>query len=264
MFYYPQLATGAASQYPVTRAMELRTIANQMLAGDSIRATDPGAGTLRWQLEYNGLTDAEWTSIYQLFAAVEGRLGTFTFLDPTDNLLLWSEDWTQKVWSADPLIGIGTGVTDPLGGRNGMQIANNAQTTQRVMQATAGPSWFQYSFSVFLRSDVSCAVQLVLSTTGGDWFGPVNVGTNWGRVACSTALSATQDGVSFGVQLPAGVRIYAFGAQAEPQPSPGLYKRTTDLAGVYTSARFDSDTLPRTTTGSNQNSTVVKLLSNLS
>ena len=263
MLYYPQLATGSVSQYPIGRAMELRTISNQMPGGDSIRAADPGAAVVRWQLEYGDLTDAEWTSIYQLFSAVEGQLGTFTFLDPTDNLLLWSEDWTQKVWSADPLIAVGNGVADPMGGSNGMRITNNAQTTQRIMQATAGPSWFQYSFSVFLKSDVSCTVQLVLSAAGQDWLDPVNVGTNWGRLACSTALSTTQDGVTFGVQLPAGVRIYAFGAQVEPQPGPGPYKRTTDLGGVYASTRFNSDTLLRTTLGPNQNSTVVKLVSNL-
>jgi hypothetical protein len=264
MLYYPQLTTGSLSQFPVSRAMQLRTITNQMLGGDGIRAADGGAAVVRWQLEYSGLTDAEWTSIYQLFVAVEGRLGTFTFLDPTDNLLLWSEDWTQRVWGPDPLIAVGGGVSDPLGGNNGMQITNNAQTTQRIMQATAGPGWFRYSFSVFLKSDDACTVQLVQSTTGQDWFSSVNVGTTWTRLACSTTLSATQDGVSFGVQLPAGVRIYAFGAQAEPQPSPGPYKKTTDRAGTYASARFDSDMLRRTTTAPNQNSTVVKLMSKLS
>ena len=264
MLYYPQLASGTLSQFPVGRAMQLRTITNQMLGGDNVRAADPGAGAIRWQLQYGGLTDAEWASIDQLFEAVEGRLNTFTFLDPTDNLLLWSEDWTQKAWSPDPLISMGTGLQGPFGGSNAMEITNNAQATQRVMQATAGPSWFQYCFSVFLRSNVPCAVQQVISTTGQDWTNPVNVGPTWSRVTASTSLSTTQDGVSFGIQLPAGVRVYAFGGQAEAQPGAGPYKKTTDLAGVYSSARFDSDALSRTTDAPNQNSTVIKLVSNLS
>ena len=264
MLYYPQLATGSVSQFPVGRSMHLRTITNQMLGGDNIRASDTGARAVRWQLQYQGLTDAEWASIDQLFETVEGQLSTFTFLDPTDNLLLWSEDWTQQAWSPDPLIAIGTGAQDPLGGSNAMQITNNAQTTQRVMQATAGPSWFQYCFSLFLRSVVPCVVQLVVSTTGQDWTSPVNVGPKWTRTAGSTVLSAIQDGVSFGIQLPAGVQVYAFGAQAEAQPGAGPYKKTTDLAGVYSSARFDSDTLSRTTDAPNQNSAFIKLMSNLS
>lgn len=264
MLYYPQLATGSLSQFPVGRITQLRTITNQTLGGDNIRASDTGAGAVRWQLQYQGLTDAEWALIDQLFKTVEGQLSTFTFLDPTDNLLLWSEDWTQQPWRPDPLIAIGTGVQDPFGGSNAMQITNNAQTTQRVMQATAGPSWFQYCFSVFLRSDVPCVVQLMVSTTGEDWTSSVNVGPNWTRMAAGASLSATQNGVSFGIQLPAGFRVSAFGAQAEAQPGAGPYKKTTDLAGVYSNARFDSDTLSRTTDAPNQNSGVIKLISSLS
>ena|SRR5579872_1057504 len=264
MLYYPQLTSGSSSQFPVGRTMQLRTITNQMLGGDNIRAADTGAGAVRWQLQYQGLTDAEWASIDLLFEAVEGQLGTFTFLDPTDNLLLWSEDWTKQAWRADPLIAMGTRVQDPFGGSNAMPLTNNAQTAQRVMQATAGPSWFRYCFSVFLRSDVPSVVQLVVSTTGQDWTSPVNVGPNWTRMAAGTSLSATQNGVSFGIQVPAGFRVYAFGAQAEAQPSAGPYKKTTDLAGVYSNASFDSDTLSRTTDAPNQNSTVIKLMSSLS
>ena len=264
MFYYPQLATGSSSQFPVSRTLQLRTIVNQILGGDNIRAADIGAGVVQWQLQYTALTDAEWSSIDQLFESVEGRLSTFTFLDPTDNLLLWSEDWTQKAWNPDPLITIGTDVQDPFGDTNALQITNNAQTTQRVMQATAAPSWFQYCFSLFLRADVPSVVQLVVSTPGQDWASPVNVGPAWNRLTASTSLSATQDRVSFGIQLPAGTRVYAFGAQTEAQPGAGPYKKTTDLAGVYSKARFDSDRLARTTDAPNQNSTVIKLMSNLS
>jgi hypothetical protein len=264
MLYYPQLTTGSVSQFPVGRAMQLRTLTNQMLGGDNIRAVDTGAGAIRWQLKYTGLTDAEWSAIDQLFEAAEGQLSTFTFLDPTDNLLLWSEDWTQSVWNADPLIALGTGVQDPLGANNAIHVTNSAQTTQRVLQTTAGPSPFQYCLSLYLRSDAACVVDLVISTAGQDWTSPASVGPNWTRVIASVALTATQDGVSFGIQLPPGVLVYAFGAQAEAQPGAGLYKKTTDLAGVYSSARFDSDTLSRTSDAPNQNSGVVSLMSSLS
>ena len=44
---------------------------------------EPSAGIVRWQLQYSSVTDAEWATIEQLFEAAEGRLTTFTFLDPT-------------------------------------------------------------------------------------------------------------------------------------------------------------------------------------
>jgi len=263
MLYYPQLTSGSVSQYPVARGMQLRTLTNQMLGGDNIRAEDTGAGAIQWQLAYGGLTDSEWASIDELFETVEGQLTTFTFLDPTDNLLLWSEDWTQAPWVADPLIALASGVEDPFGGSNAMQATNNAQTTQRVMQATAGPSHFQYAFGLYLRSDAPCVIDFAVSATGQDWISPVSVGTAWALFSTSVALSTAQDGISFGIQLPAGIRVYAFGAQVEAQPAAGPYKKTTDLAGVYSSARFATDSLARISDAPDQNSGVIKLMSEL-
>ena len=104
MLYYPQLTSGSVSQFPVGRRSGTRIVSNELPSGDSIRMTDAGAATIRWQLQYGGLTDDEWSAMEQLFEASEGRLNTFTFLDPTDNLLLWSEDWTKPAWSSDPLM----------------------------------------------------------------------------------------------------------------------------------------------------------------
>jgi len=79
----------------------------------------------------------------------------------------------------------------------------------------------------------------------------------------SGSLSVQQEGISFGVQLPAGVQVDTFGAQVEAQPGAGLYKKTIDLAGVYSSARFSSDLLSFTATAPNQNSGQIGLISSL-
>ena len=166
MLYYPQLSGGAVSQLPVRQRSSIRTVSNEMLGGDTIRMADPNDGSRRWQLQYSGLTDAEWAPIEQLFEAAEGRLTTFTFLDPTDNLFMWSENWTNSVWTADPLLLLVSGIQDPMGASNAVQLTNTAQTTQRIMQSIAGASWFQYCFSVYVRSDVSAVVQMVASAGG--------------------------------------------------------------------------------------------------
>src|SRR5271163_4783597 len=130
MLYYPQLTTGAISQFPVTRNTNMRTVANQLPCGYTIRMADTGTQKVQWQLRYSDLTDGERSSIESLFEAAEGQLNTFTFLDPTGNVLMWSEDWTQAVWTADPLLQVTAGVADPLGGSAAMQLTNTAQTTQ--------------------------------------------------------------------------------------------------------------------------------------
>jgi len=260
MLYYPQLPNGSVCQFPVSRQSTTRTVSNQLTNGDTIRMSDPNAAVIRWQLQYTGLTDAEWSSIEAFFETAEGMLNTFTFLDPTDNLLTWSEDWTKPIWSVDPLLQVSKGVQDPLGGTGAMQVTNTGQAAQRVVQLVGGASWFQYCLSMYLRSDAPVTVELVMSG-GTESNLSVAVGSNWTRFSNDSKVTSTQDGISFGLQLPAGVRIEAFGPQAEAQPAAGYYKKTTDRAGVYAKTRFDSDSIAQVTAALNQNSGTVKLMS---
>jgi len=263
VLYYPQLSTGAISQLPVGQRASIRTVSNEMLGGDTIRMADPNDGSMRWQLQYSGLTDVEWASIEQLFEAVEGRLNTFTFLDPTDNLFMWSENWTNSVWTADPLLQRVSGIQDPVGTTNAVQLTNTAQTTQRIMQDIAGASWFQYCFSVYVRSAVSAVVQMGASAGGQDSLTAVPTGPAWTRVVASGRLAIVQDGLAFGIELPAGVSIQAFGAQVEAQPAAGEYKKTFDVGGVYPRTRFESDALTLNTNAPNQNAGTISLYSSL-
>ncbi len=263
MLYYPQLSTGSVSQFPVRRGSQMRTIANQLASGYTIRMADTGTQKVQWQLRYTDLTDGERSSIETLFNAAEGQLNTFTFLDPTDNLLLWSEDWTQSAWTADPLLQVAGGVADPFGGNGAMQLTNTAQTTQQIVQSTDAPSSFVYCFSVYVRSSSPATIQLVVTATGQTFLTAVATGSAWTRVTTSGSLSVQDDGISFGVELPAGVQVDAFGAQVEAQPGAGLYKKTIDLGGVYSSTRFSSDLLSVIATAPNQNSCQIDLMSSL-
>ena len=263
MLYFPQLIGGSVSQYPVSRSTSVRTVSNGLLGGDAIRMADAPAAMVRWQLTYANLTDQETQAINQLFAASEGQLNTFTFLDPIDNLLTWTEDWTKPAWAADPLLMVTVGQNDPAGGTGAIQLTNTAQAVQQLSQKLAVASWFQYCFSVYLRSDAPCSVQLFASCTGQQRAQAANVGPSWSRIVLSGALTDQTDGVAFGVSLPAGVRIYAYGAQAEAQPSPGPYKRATDRAGVYAKTRFAADSLSINADAVSQTSCRIDLLSSL-
>jgi hypothetical protein len=225
---------------------------------------DLGASCVKWELHYSGLTDAEWQAVQDLFESVEGQLNSFTFLDPTDNLLAWSEDWTRSVWSADPLLQVSAGIPGPSGLNDGTRIINQAQTTQRIMQATQGASGFRYSFSLFVRSDVASTPGLIIKTAGEEAAKTIVADNTWRRANISTSLAPSGDGVSFGIQLVPGGALDVFGAQVEAQPAVGGYKRTLDRAGVYPNTRFDSDILRRIGEQLNQNSCVIKLFSRLS
>jgi hypothetical protein len=263
MLYYPQLTTGAITQFPVTRTVNMRTAANQLPSGFTIRMADTGAQKVQWRLVYSDLTDGERASLEGLFEASAGQLNTFTFLDPTDNLLMWSEDWTQSVWTPDALLQVTGGMADPLGGSAAMQLTNTAQTTQQIIQNTSGPSSFLYCYSLYVRSASPATIQLVVTATGQTALTAVTTSASWRRVTASGSLSVQQDGIGFGVQLPAGVQVDAFGAQVEAQPGAGLYKQTIDLGGVYSNTRFSSDLLSVTATAPNQHSCQIGLISSL-
>jgi hypothetical protein len=144
-----------------------------------------------------------------------------------------------------------------------MQLTNTGQSTQQIIQNTSGPSSFVYCYSVYVRSAVPATIQLVVTATGQVALTAVTTGASWTRVTASGSLSVVQDGIGFGVQLPAGVQVDAFGAQAEAQPGAGLYKQTIDLGGVYSNTRFSSDLLSVSATAPNQHSCQIGLISNL-
>ncbi len=85
MLYYPQLTTGAVSQFPVARGTNMRTVVQSTCrAASRSEWPTPAAQKVQWQLcDIQHLTDGERSSIESLFEASEGQLNTFTFLDPT-------------------------------------------------------------------------------------------------------------------------------------------------------------------------------------
>lgn len=241
----------------------MRTVVNELVGGATIRMADTGSPMVQWRLVYSGLTDGEKSSIEGLFEAAEGQLNTFTFLDPTSNLLMWSEDWTQAVWTAAPLLQVTGGVQDPFGGSAAMQLTNTAQTEQQIVQGTCGPSSFVYCYSVYIRSDTPAIICLSVAASGQTSLTEVTTGASWVRATTSGTLSVQEDGIAFGMQLPAGVRVDAFGAQVEAQPGAGQYKKTIDRGGIYPRTRFASDLLSVSANGRNQNSCRVELVSSL-
>ena len=263
MLYFPQLTSGAVSQYPIVTRTVTRTVSNLLEDGDTIRMGDGGAAQMSWDLTLSGLATDEWNAIEQLFEIVQGGLGAFTFLDPASNLLAWSEDYSQTVWSVDPLLALGTGIQDALGGTGATRVTNIAQARQQLLQHISGPASYQYCFSVFLRSDASQIATLVQSASIARAERVCTVTPQWTRFALSGRFPVEDDGIAFGVSLEPGGSVDIFGPQVEPQPAAGKYKKTVDRSGVYAKCRFAMDSLTLTTQGPNQQSGVIRLVSNL-
>ena len=104
MLVFPQLVTGASALYPVTRRSIQRTVVNTLGDGRTDVLADPNAAATQWELHASGMTLAEWSAIEALFLATSGMWQTFTFLDPTGNLLADSETLSAGAWTNGALI----------------------------------------------------------------------------------------------------------------------------------------------------------------
>jgi hypothetical protein len=255
MLVYPQLATGALSQFPVQKRRRLRTVVNTSLDGRSIKLADPGAETTEWQLAYAGLTDGEAAALQQFFTATEGTLDSFTFLDPTGNLFAWSDHLDNAAWAAGPFLSVVGGIADPAGGMNAWRLTDSGAGAQNISQTLSAPAGYLYCFSVFARSPQAIPVTLL---HGSNRINRI-LGTDWSRIIVAASGDAAALSIAFGVELPAGESVDVFGMQVEPQAGASLYKATT-TGGVYENARFRDDVLSITTTGVNCHSATVNII----
>jgi len=252
---YPQLASGALSQFPVQKRRSLRTVVNTSLDGRAIKLADPGAETTEWQLAYAGLTDAEVAALQQFFAASEGTLNSFTFLDPTGNLFAQSGQLNNAAWTAGPFLSLTGGIADPAGGMNAWHLANSGAGAQNISQTLSAPAGYLYCFSLFARSLAGAPATVLHGTNRINQI----LGTEWSRIIVAASGDPSAESIAFGVEVPAGESADIFGMQVEPQAGPSLYKATT-IGGVYQNARFRDDALSITTTGVNCHSATVNIL----
>jgi hypothetical protein len=254
MAVYPQLSSGALSQFPMLRRRRTRTICNAAADGSWVKLGDPGAASMEWQLEYCGLSDTEIGALQQFFRAAEGSLNGFTFLDPGANLLAWSEVLNNSSWSASPFLTLEGGIADALGGTNGWHLSNAGSGPQRLTQTLQAPGDYTYCFSAYTRSEQAANVTLTAANRSTSF----PIGPSWTRISLVGPGDENGTSVVFGIAVPAGAAIDVFGPQAEAQPAPSQY-RTATTGGVYPNARFKKDTFSFTTQGVNRHSATVNI-----
>jgi hypothetical protein len=254
MLVYPQLPTGAAAQFPVQAHCHMRTLVNTAADGTVFKLADPGAAKVEWRLKYTALSDAELSTLLQFFAAAEGTLNNFTFVDPTANLLAWSGDLSNAVWDAAPFLSSTAAIADPAGGSNAWQVTNSGAAVQDLTQTLTAPGGYLYCLSVYAKAAGPATFTLLL---GSNRYSQ-NLSPNWQRFACTGTSDPAASSVTFGIELGPGAVVDVYGLQVEPQDTPSLYKAST-TGGCYENARLGNDTLSFTTTDVNRHSATVTI-----
>ncbi len=242
--YYPQLSSGALAQYPIKKTHLFRTIKNVLPDGSLFLTPDIGYSYLLWNLNYSGLSGSDVQALQAHFAACNGPFHGFTFIDPTDNMLLWSSDLTNPAWQSSPLIKVQANTLDPFGGSNAFTITNNGQANQELFQTIAVPAGYQYCFSVYLASFQPATATLIRNGSSTTQSVTADVSSTWQRIVSSGQLSDSGSVFTVGLSLLPGQQLLVYGPQLEPQISPSTYRPTTQISGVYPDSHWSVEQLP--------------------
>jgi hypothetical protein len=235
MLSYPQLA-----QFPIVKRIRRRTVINRAGDGRTIKITDPAGEITEWRLVYSELSDEEIGVLQEFFSTVEGTLQEFTFVDPTANLLAWSERLEEPVWLKGPLLTVVDG-----------RLTNSGGGPQTISQTIAGPAGYLYSFSAYVRAADPTEVTMFAGSEATDHAAEAR----WRRIR----LTATVEDPTFGLEIPAGGRVDVRGMQVEAQAGASTEQAST-RGGIYEGARLADDTLSIQTTGLNRHSCTVNIV----
>jgi hypothetical protein len=241
--FFPQLSSGAYAQYPIRKVNIGRTVKNVLPDGSLILFSDPYASRLQWQLSYMNLDDSDIAALQQHFALCSGPVHAFTFIDPTDNMLVWSMDPTQTAWQSSNTFTFSRNIADPVGGTAAFAVTNNSQIPQSLSQTLAVPSGYQYCFSIYARSSDPTTVAIVRSGAASQASDSFAVGPYWTRLVSSGRLNDSGTNFSVSVVINPAQQIQLYGPQLEPQITPSAYRATSTRGGVYANAHWAIDKL---------------------
>jgi hypothetical protein len=236
--YFPQLASGAIAQYPIRKTRLVRTIKNVLPDGTMILYPDPDAARLLWELSYTNLSNSDVEAIQAHFKNCIGSFHAFTFIDPTDNMLLSSFDLRAGAWQTSSLISVIPGAGDPNGGSSAFTVTNTGQADQVISQSVNVPANYRFCFSLYANSEQASAITLIRSGNSAEERTIVPVKPGWSRVVSSGQLNDSGEVFTIAISLAAGQRVELYGVQLEAQISPSRYRPTTQTAGVFSNAHW--------------------------
>ncbi len=241
--FFPQFSTGALAQYPIKKTRVARTIRNLLPDGNMILLADPGAARVIWQMTYTELSATDVEALQQHFTACSGPFRAFTFIDPTENMLVSSSDLAVTAWQNSSLIQLSSGSSDPEGGTAAFIATNRGQATGLISQVLSVPAGYQYCFSLYASSNQPAELTLVRQGPSTQQTTVAAIGTGWTRVVSSGQLNDSGMTLTVGVNLAAGQQVGLYGLQLEPQIAPSRYRPTADAGGVYANAHWGMDEL---------------------
>lgn len=205
--------------------------------------SDPGGARIVWQLYYTDLATSDVVALQMHFNSCVGPLHAFTFIDPTDNMLLSSSDLGAAPWQISTLIHLVSGMADPDGGSAAFLVSNTGQANQEITQTLAVPANYQYCFSAYAISDQPSMLTLIRRSAAAEEDTAFSIGPSWSRIVSSGKLDDPATNFTVAIRLTPGQQVQLYGLQLEAQLAPSRYRPTAETGGVYSDAHWGVDQL---------------------
>lgn len=257
MRVFPELASGAAAQFPWRRMIRYRSVRNRLPGGDEIDFGDVPYERRSWELPLGDLEDVEWQVVRDFFAETGGRRLPFTFVEPGSNLLAWSDSLGEGVWVKSGGLQVSGGVLDPKGGTAATTLS--AGSTWTLSQTLLAPASRAFVASAWLKCSATGVALGMSDGAGQSKQVAVAADDIWRLYELPWRLTSAADQVVVDVAGPGGTSVTVYGLQVEPQIRRSSYKRTTEQSGIFANAYFDQDSLIESLTAPNQNSGTLRI-----
>ncbi len=241
---FPQISTGALTQLPFKATSRYQTHVNELLDLHEYVYYEQANPLGRWEVNCPAIPNADADTLAAFFATQKGRYGRFTFLDPTRNLLKWSEDFSQAVWTRSNVTAAGA-YSDPFGGTAAQLLTASAPAAGAWQGIGYGPETYWFTGSIWLKAGSLSAVDLKVNDGAAQETAvTVALTSAWQRFSVSRKFTTgAGSNTYFVLGFPVAGVVYAFGAMLAYLPGPGDYGRTQNTCGVHPVCRFDDDKL---------------------
>lgn len=254
MLAFPQLSTGAMAQTPASRQTRYRNRRSLQEDGSVVELGDPDFEEREWNLVLRDLTDVELQGLEDLFAASRGKAGTFTFIDPSANMLPWSESLSVAPWAvAGTLL---ENQPDPTGGNAASHILAGGS----VSQTLSAPSSYNYVATAWLRCAAAGASLQLSDGAATQLRVDLTPAAAWRRHALRYEATSSTDQIVFQIVNGSSSPLEVYGPQLEAQTAASAYKKSSGRGGLFPGARFDQDTLTDTAVGPGRHDTRVRIV----
>lgn len=236
---FPVLDGVSCSPVVQRREQQFRTILHRAPDTSVIARGDEGGGHTLVLMQYEDLSEGDVARLVAFHDDCQGRLEWFLFADPMGNLLRWSADWTETVWTAGP--GVSLRRLDEVARRDAYELTNHGQgwggITQEVGALGERPisvACMARGEGAFARLRIECGTQHVERTFLLD--------AAWGR--CEARLERAADAaMRISLLTAPGTTVEAAELCAMTQVGGPVYRATSMRNGVDGRARFEDDEL---------------------